>query len=95
MAAAVTSGSYTFTISSRKGKPVLQLEKHGDPEPLNLIQMESSQSESGELNHFQAFEPESPVYNYIHTLFKKTALGFKISHLTGEDSIRDVTIRVQ
>ena len=100
MAASVTSGSYTFTISSRKGEPLLRLEKQDEPEPLLLIQIESSQKQSPknepiEINHFHAFEPEMWIYKYIRELFHNTALGFKISRLTGEDSISDVTIRVR
>jgi hypothetical protein len=51
--------------------------------------------EPPEINHIRAFEPDSWVYNYIHNLFQNCAVGFKISQLTGKDSISDVTIRVQ
>ena len=96
MATSVTSGTYTFTISSRTGKPLLRLEKQGEAEPLNVLQMDSpTGGEPPEINHLRAFEPDSWVYDYIHNLFQNSALGFKISHMTGKDSIRDVTIRVQ
>jgi hypothetical protein len=96
MAATITSGVYIFTVSSHKGQPVLQLEKQGEAEPLNMLQVNSpSGGEPPEINYLHAFEPDSWQSNNIRTLFQNSALGFKISQLTGEDSIRDLTIRVQ
>lgn len=100
MAASVTSGSYTFTVSSQKGQPVLRLEKQGESEPLNVLQLNSPprgapKNEPLEINHLQAFEPGTLVFDHLNNMFQHTALGFKISHMTGTDSIRDLTIRVQ
>lgn len=97
MATSVPSGVYTFTVSAYKGQPVLQLEKQGEAEPLNVLQIPADYKgeEPPEINHLRAFEPDSHIYNYIHNLFQNSALGFKISQLTGEDSISDLTIRVQ
>ena len=83
-------------MSSRKGQPVLRLDKQGEAEPLNVLQVHSpTGGEPPEINYIHAFEPDSGQSNHIRTLFQNSALGFKISQLTGEDSIRDLTIRVQ
>ena len=96
MATAVPSGVYTFTVSAYKGQPVLLLEREGETEPLNVVQLPSNKGGvPTEINHLRAYEPDSMLYNYMQNLFQNTSLGFKISHLTGEDSICDLTIRVQ
>lgn len=96
MATAVPSGVYTFTVSAYKGQPVLLLEREGETEPLNVLQLPAYKGgEPAEINHLRAYEPDSMLYNWMYNLFQNTSLGFNISHMTGEDSIRDLTIRVQ